>query len=103
MRVRIPNLYLIERGASLTIKLTDKEYLTFDDVLIVPLCSFVHSRMDVSLKTRLVGDLTIGIPLISANMDTVTELAMAKAMHSVGGMGFIHRFINDPVEHAKLV
>src|SRR5918997_294726 len=77
--------------------------LTFDDVLIVPKRSSVYSRKDVSLKTRLVGDLTLGLPIISANMDTVTELAMATAMAETGGMGVIHRFVDDPETHADWV
>jgi IMP dehydrogenase len=77
--------------------------LTFDDVLIVPRRSSVYSRRDVSLRTRLVGDLTLELPIISANMDTVTELAMATAMAEVGGMGVIHRFVDDPETHADWV
>jgi IMP dehydrogenase len=77
--------------------------LTFDDVLIVPKRSSVFSRKDVSLRTRLVGDLWLELPIISANMDTVTELAMAEAMAEMGGMGVIHRFIPDPDVHADLV
>ncbi len=77
--------------------------LTFDDVLIVPKRSSVFSRKQVSLKTRLVGDLTLDLPIISANMDTVTELEMARAMAGLGGMGVIHRFIEDPQTHADWV
>ena len=77
--------------------------LTFDDVLIVPRRSSVYSRRDVSLRTRLVGDLTLELPIISANMDTVTELAMATAMAEAGGMGVIHRFVDDPETHADWV
>jgi IMP dehydrogenase len=77
--------------------------LTFDDVLIVPRRSSVYSRRDVSLRTRLVGDLTLELPIISANMDTVTELAMATAMAEAGGMGVIHRFVDDPGTHAEWV
>ena len=77
--------------------------LTFDDVLIVPRRSSVYSRKDVSLKTRLVGDLTLELPIISANMDTVTELEMATAMAEAGGMGVIHRFVEDPRAHAEWV
>ncbi len=77
--------------------------LTFDDVLIVPKRSSVFSRKHVSLKTRLVGDLTLDLPIMSANMDTVTELEMATAMAEVGGMGVIHRFVEDPRVHAEWV
>src|SRR5215210_8147109 len=77
--------------------------LTFDDVLIMPRRSSVYSRRDVSLSTRLVGNLTLELPIISANMDTVTELAMATAMAEAGGMGVIHRFVEDPETHAEWV
>lgn len=85
------------------VKLLENYGLTFDDVLIVPKRSSIYSRKDVSLKARLVGDLTLDLPIISANMDTVTELTMAKTMHALGGLGIIHRFIPDASEHARLV
>ena len=75
------------------VKLIDSPALTFDDVLIVPKRSSVYSRKQVSLCTRLVGNLEIDLPFISANMDTVTELAMVNAMHDLGGLGIMHRFL----------
>jgi IMP dehydrogenase len=84
------------------VKFIEQTGLTFDDVLIVPKRSSIYSRADVSLKTRLVGDLVLTLPILSANMDTVTELPMATAMHQLGGLGVIHRFI-DPVQHAQMV
>src|SRR5918997_28684 len=76
--------------------------LTFDDVLIVPRRSSVYSRRGVSLRTRLVGDLTLELPIISANMDTVTELAMATAMAEAGGRGRGHRFLAIGVKDTDL-
>jgi IMP dehydrogenase len=87
----------------MAVKLLQREALTFDDVLIAPRRSSIHSRSDVSLKTRLVGDVMLDLPIISANMDTVTELPMAEAMQRLGGLGVIHRFINDPETHAAMV
>jgi IMP dehydrogenase len=84
------------------VKFIEQTGLTFDDVLIVPKRSSIFSRADVSLRTRLVGDLTLDLPIISANMDTVTELAMATAMRELGGLGMIHRFI-EPQRHADMV
>ncbi len=84
------------------VKLIDSPALTFDDVLIVPKRSSVYSRKQVSLRTRLVGNLEIDLPFISANMDTVTELRMARAMHDLGGLGTIHRFLPDDV-HVSLM
>ncbi len=68
--------------------------LTFDDVLIVPARSDVRSRRDPRLTTRLTKNIQIEIPIISANMDTVTEYDMALAMHQLGGLGILHRFIS---------
>jgi IMP dehydrogenase len=70
--------------------------LTFDDVLIIPSKSDVRSRRDPSLATRLTKTKTIDIPIISANMDTVTEDQMAIAMNNLGGLGILHRF--TPIE-----
>lgn len=68
--------------------------LTFDDVLLVPAKSEIRSRKDPLLETRLTKTRKIKIPIISANMDTITESAMAIAMHELGGVGIIHRFMN---------
>lgn len=64
--------------------------LTFDDVLLVPGHSSVLPH-EVSLATSLADTVVLGIPLISAAMDTVTESAMAIAMGQLGGLGVIHR------------
>lgn len=70
-----------------------RDALTFDDVLLVPKRSSVHSRKDVDLSTRLSRNIKLNIPIVSANMDTVTESAMAIAMAHNGGIGIIHRFM----------
>lgn len=70
--------------------------LTFDDVLLVPRRSDVRSRQDVSLRTPLTRRLTLEIPVVGANMDTVCEWEMALALGRLGGIGIIHRFL--PVE-----
>ncbi len=68
--------------------------LTFDDVLIVPSKSAVRSRKDPNLETRITRRHSITLPFISANMDTITESTMAIAMHELGGLGIIHRFMS---------
>ena len=68
--------------------------LTFDDVLLVPKYSTIRSRKDASIKTRLTEKIELNIPIISANMDTVTEANMAIAMAREGGIGIIHRFMS---------
>jgi IMP dehydrogenase len=70
--------------------------LTFDDVLLVPKYSPIRSRSAVDTSTWLAPGIQLKIPIISANMDTVTEAPMAIAMAQAGGIGIIHRFM--PVE-----
>jgi|TARA_B100000959_G_scaffold128736_1_gene135049 IMP dehydrogenase len=70
-----------------------KEGLTFDDVLLVPKYSDITSRSQTDLGTKLSRNISINIPFVSANMDTVTESSMAVAMARAGGIGIIHRFL----------
>ena len=69
---------------------TIREALTFDDVLLVPGASEVLPGQ-VDTRTRLTKTVELGIPLISAAMDTVTEAGLAIAMAQAGGMGVIHK------------
>lgn len=79
--------------------------LTFDDVLIVPCKSEVRSRRDPQLASQLTKKITIETPVISANMDTVTEASMAVAMDQLGAVGILHRFadIESQVHMAQQV
>jgi len=72
-----------------------EEGLSFDDVLLVPDYSEVLPR-EADVSTRLGGGIKLGIPFLSAAMDTVTESRMAIALAREGGLGIIHR--NMPVE-----
>lgn len=82
-----------------------REGLTFDDVLLIPKRSPIISRSQTLLKTRLSRNITLNIPLVSANMDTVTESSMAIALAREGGIGVIHRFmtIEDQVDEVLKV
>jgi len=70
-----------------------REGLTFDDVLLVPKFSDIVSRSQTDLTTQLSRNISINIPMISANMDTVTESTMAVTIAREGGIGIIHRFL----------
>ncbi len=75
------------------------EYLTFDDVLLVPQASdVVLSAVDT--KTQLTRNIALNIPIVSAAMDTVTEADLAIAVAAEGGIGIIHK--NMPPEQQAL-
>ncbi len=63
--------------------------LTFDDVTLATQFSEILPR-DTVLETRLADGLQLNIPIVSADMDTVTESRMAIAMALNGGLGLIH-------------
>ena len=66
------------------------EALTFDDVLLEPSYSDILPAQ-VDTRTRLTREIELGIPLVSAAMDTVTEAPMAIAMAQHGGLGIVHK------------
>jgi len=76
----------------------NKLALTFDDVTLATLYSEILPR-DTQLDTQLAENLRLNIPVISSDMDTVTESRMAIAMAANGGLGLIH--YNMP-EHQQL-
>ncbi len=86
-------------------KIRPNKALTFEDVLLIPRRSPIKSRNDVSTITRLTATIKLNIPVISANMDTVTEAAMAIAIAQSGGIGILHRFmtVDQQVKQAQKV
>jgi IMP dehydrogenase len=75
--------------------------LTFDDVLLIPAYSDVLPR-NVDLSTKFSNNITLNIPMVSAAMDTVTEIKMAIAIAREGGIGVIHKNMSIE-EQAKQV
>ena len=67
-----------------------REAFTFDDVLLEPAESSILPA-ECDTRTRLTRTVELGIPLISAAMDTVTESKLAIAMAQAGGVGVIHK------------
>ncbi|HNN14144.1 MAG TPA: IMP dehydrogenase [Anaerolineales bacterium] len=74
-------------------KILPETALTYDDVLLVPQYSKVDSRRVLSTKSWLTKKIALQSPIVSANMDVVTESEMAITMAREGGIGIIHRFM----------
>lgn len=80
--------------------------VAFDDVLVQERISDIASRKDITdLRAQLAKDFWLNIPIVSANMDTVTDSRMAIALARLGGMGFIHQFVplEDRLEEVEKV
>jgi len=81
-----------------------RQALTYDDVILVPAYNHYESRKDVDISmVDKTGILHLDLPVMTANMDTITEDAMAKWIRKKGGIGVIHRFmpIDENVEVFK--
>ena len=79
-----------------------KTGLTFDDVLLVPKYSKIRSRKEARTTTNLSRKIELSVPIVSANMDTVTEYDMAVAVAREGGIGIIHRFMTVEEQVAQV-
>jgi len=68
---------------------------TFDDILLIPAYNHYESRrmVDISMTDR-TGRLQLDLPIMTANMDTITEHNMANFVGSKGGIGVLHRFMS---------
>ncbi len=75
--------------------------LTFDDVTLATLYSEILPK-EADTSTTISDSLSLQIPIISSDMDTVTETRMAIAMALNGGMGLIH-YNMTPKEQVKEV
>lgn len=75
---------------------------TYDDFLFRPQATALGSRRDVSLASRVSRRLTLELPVVSANMDSVTEAPMAVAMALEGGLGVVHRGLPIAAQAAEV-
>lgn len=75
---------------------------TYNDIALVPQYSTIKSRLDTSLETKLTRNLTVDMPLIPSNMDTVISTALGKIILENGGIPIYHRYcsIEDQIEFA---
>ena len=64
---------------------------TFDDFLFRPQKGLTETRRDINLSTAMTNGISLELPIVSSNMDSVTGADMARAMAMEGGIGVIHR------------
>ena len=76
--------------------------LTFDDVLLEPLESWIEPA-ETDTRTRFTKNIGLNIPLVSSAMDTVTESMMAIALAREGGIGVIHRNMTAEHDSGRLI
>tara|TARA_Y100001934_G_C12386067_1_gene795822 strand:+ start:3585 stop:5078 length:1494 start_codon:yes stop_codon:yes gene_type:complete len=74
-----------------------REGLTFDDVLLEPAASKVLPA-EADTATYVTKNIQLGIPILSAAMDTVTESRLAIAVAQAGGIGVIHKNMDISVQ-----
>lgn len=74
-----------------------KKALTFEDILLLPKYSDVLPKA-VNIQTKLTKNISLNIPLISAAMDTVTEHRAAIILSRLGGIGIIHKNMDEQAQ-----
>ncbi len=79
-----------------------QNYLTYDDIQLVPQYSEIPSRTQINLKTLVSKRYGLLNPIVASPMDTVCELEMAYKIFLLGGVGCIHRF-NTIEEQSKII
>jgi len=79
-----------------------QNYLTYDDIQLVPQYSEIPSRTQINLKTLVSRRYGLLNPIVASPMDTVCELEMAYKIFLLGGVGCIHRF-NTIEEQSKII
>lgn len=79
------------------VKYTPDKFLSYNDVLLVPHRSDLESRNDsrINLSSKFTSNIMLNTPILSANMDTVTEGDMVLAMAEQGAFGILHRFYKN--------
>lgn len=70
-----------------------KKALSYDDITLVPQFSSIRSRDEADTSIKL-GKFNLKVPIISANMDTITEDVMAVSLYKLGAVGALHRFMS---------
>lgn len=75
---------------------------TYDDFLFRPQKGLAASRRGISLSSPITRSLALELPVISSNMDSVTEAEMARTMALEGGIGIVHRAMS-PERQAEMV
>jgi IMP dehydrogenase len=83
----------------------EETQLDFVDVFLYPQYSEIVSRKLADTATACLGFVNLDTPVISANMDTITDGKMALAMYKSGAIGAIHRFtsIDEAVREYRIV